>query len=329
MSTTKVLKYICVFGAGLLLTGCRGQITDKPPIHIHFNMMQQDRMEAQEENRFFADGRAMRPPVEGTVARGLLKDDTALYEGVDGSGELVSENPLEVTKAFLYRGQDRYNVFCTPCHGITGEGDGIIMTGKYGYVPAPSFHQDRLREASDGEIYSAIAHGVRTMPSYATQVPVKDRWAIVAYIRALQVSQNASENDISRFDVDIAELQDEFTAKKQREAELAEARKPAEGDADISAEAGEQLIVTNGCQACHSTDGSTIIGPSFKDLFGHDVELESGETVVADEEYIHESIVDPNAKIVKGFPPVMVPYDYLSDSEIKSIIEYIKTLSDN
>lgn len=329
MSTKGVLKYIGVFSVGLLLVSCRGQITEKPPIHPNMNMVQQDRKEAQEENKFFEDGRSMRQPVEGTVARGLLKEDVALYEGLDNNGNMIASNPLELTKSFLYRGKDRYEVFCTPCHGITGDGRGIIMTGRYGYVPAPTFHQDRLREAPDGEIYAAIHNGVRTMPSYSTQIPVKDRWAIVAYVRALQESQNATKDDLSKFDIDIATLESEFKDAQAKEAELAEARKPAGGDAEISANLGEKIFQQNGCQACHSTDGSVVIGPSFKGLFGHEVELEDGTTVIADEAYITESIVDPNAKIVKGFPPIMAPFDYLSDSEIKSLIEFIKTLSDN
>ena len=327
MSTKGVLKYICIFGVGLLLTSCRGQISEKPPIHPNMNMDQQDRKEAQEENRFFEDGRSMREPVQGTVARGLLKDNVALYEGLDNKGNMIASNPLELTKSFLYRGKDRYEVFCTPCHGITGDGQGIIMTGRYGYVPAPTFHQDRLREVPDGEIYSAIHNGVRTMPSYSSQITVEDRWAIVAYVRALQESQNATKDDLSKFDVDIAALESEFASKQEKAEQLAEARKPA--DVEISANLGEKIFQQNGCQACHSTDGSVVIGPSFKGLFGHEVELEDGTTVTADEAYITESIVEPNAKIVKGFPPIMAPFDYLPDNEIKSLIEYIKTLSDN
>lgn len=332
MSTKRFIKYGCLLGAALLITSCRGQLSEKPPVHPQQNMYFQDRYNAQQENTFFEDGRSMREPVEGTVARGLLKEDIAYYEGIDDNENFIAENPVELTKSFLYRGKERFEVFCSVCHGNTGDGKGIIMTGGYGYVPAPTFHQDRLREAPDGEIYSAIANGVRTMPSYATQIKVEDRWAIVAYVRALQESQNATKEDLQEFDVDIAALESEFQAQKEKEAELAEARKPKDsdsGDAEISAKLGEQVFAQNGCQACHSTDGSEVIGPTFQNLYGHEVELEDGSTVVADDDYIIESIVDPNAKIVKGFPPVMAPFDYLPENELKSLVEFIKTLSDN
>ncbi len=332
MSTKHFIKYGCLFGAALFLANCRGQLSEKPPVHPQQNMYFQERYNAQEENKFFEDGRAMRDPVEGTVARGLLKEDVAYYQGLDDSGNFIAENPVELTKSFLYRGQERFEVFCSVCHGNTGDGKGIIMTGGYGYVPAPTFHQDRLREAPDGEIYSAIANGVRTMPSYATQVKVEDRWAIVAYVRALQESQNATRDDLAGYDVDIAALESDFSDKKQKEAELAEARKSSDSDSgggNISADLGEQVFAQNGCQACHTTDGGAVIGPTFLNLYGHEVELEDGSTVVADDDYIIESIVDPNAKVVKGYFPVMPPFDYLPENELKSIVEFIKTLSDN
>src|SRR5690554_6891001 len=125
------LAGIVVLGVGF--TACQGQLSEKPPVHPNPNMDQMMRMEAQEENTFFADGRSMREPVPGTVARGLAKLDTEYYEGVDAAGNFVTSNPIDLTKAFLYRGKERYEVFCTPCHGQAGEGDGIIMVGNYGY----------------------------------------------------------------------------------------------------------------------------------------------------------------------------------------------------
>lgn len=173
MTAKNILKMACLSGAALVFASCRGQISEKPPVHPNMNMDQQPRMEAQEVNKFFEDKRSMRQPVEGTIARGLLKSDVAYYEGTDANGEWIADIPVEVTKELLYRGQERYDVYCSVCHGGTGAGDGIIMTGNYGYVPAPTYHQDRLREAPDGEIYSAIYNGVRTMPSYATQLKLK------------------------------------------------------------------------------------------------------------------------------------------------------------
>ena len=334
MTSKGILKIACVFGLGVMLTACRGQLSEKPPIHPNMNMDQQERKEAQEVNKFFDDNRSMRQPVPGTIARGLKKDDTAYYEGVDAQGNWIAENPVELTKSFLYRGQERYDIFCTPCHGGTGDGKGIIMTGGYGYVPAPTYHSDRLREATDGELYSAIYNGVRTMPSYATQIPVEDRWAIVAYIRALQASQNVDESEMNNYDVDLAALQQEYRDEQDRLAAIAEAR-TKEDAPEATPELGEQLVTQNGCIACHNIDGAAGgIGPTWKDLFGSETEgvNDSGErlTVTRDEEYIRESIINPAAFKMVGYEQgVMIAYDYLADHEIDAIVAYIKSLSDN
>lgn len=316
---------------GLVLGGCRGRITEKPPVHINPNMDQQPRKEAQEVNNFFPDGRLMRPPVEGTVARGLRKADLAYYEGVDENGNWVEEMPVEMTRALLYRGQERYNIFCTPCHGKAGDGQGVVTTGGYGYVPAPTYHQDRLREAPDGEIYSAIYNGVRTMPSYAHQIPVEDRWAIVAYIRALQASQYVTEAEMKEMGIDVDALKAEKTAELEEKA-AAEAETP-QSTIEPSLEIAEKVIATNACNACHSIDGSAIIGPTWKGLYGSEAEVitESGEyiTVIKDDEYIKESILNPEAKKTRGFETgIMVPYT-LTETELQSMIMYLKTLSDN
>ncbi len=334
MTAKNIVKIACLSGAALVFASCRGQISEKQPIHPNMNMDQQPRMEAQEVNKFFEDNRSMRQPVEGTIARGLKKEDVAYYQGVDANDEWISDIPVKVTKELLYRGQDRYDIYCSVCHGGTGAGDGIIMTGNYGYVPAPTYHQDRLREAPDGEIYSAIYNGVRTMPSYATQIKVEDRWAIVAYIRALQASQNVDENTIKQYDVDLAELQNEFKAEQERLAALAEARKP-EKEAEATPEMGKKLVGQYACGTCHNEDGSEGgIGPTWKGLFGSVTEgvNQDGETITItkDEAYIRESIVAPGAKKTEGYEQgVMAPYDYLSETEIESLVLYIKSLSDN
>lgn len=334
MTAKNILKMACLSGAALVFASCRGQISEKPPVHPNMNMDQQPRMEAQEVNKFFEDKRSMRQPVEGTIARGLLKSDVAYYEGTDANGEWIADIPVEVTKELLYRGQERYDVYCSVCHGGTGAGDGIIMTGNYGYVPAPTYHQDRLREAPDGEIYSAIYNGVRTMPSYATQIKVEDRWAIVAYIRALQASQNVSEDEINDYDVDVNELQNEYKAEQERLAALAEARTP-EKEPEASVQMGEQLVGQYACGTCHNEDGAEGgIGPTWKGLFGSTAQGIDAEgntiSITKDETYIRESIVAPGAKKTQGYEQgVMAPYDYLSDTEIESLVLYIKSLSDN
>ncbi len=180
----------------LVLGGCQGSISDKPPIHIVPNMDFQEKFEAQEANPFFKDDMAMRPPVEGVVARGHLNDDPMLYTGKNADGTFVKKMPVRLTTELMGRGRARFEIFCSVCHGSAGDGRGIIMTGNYGYVPAPDFHTDERRARPDGFFFDAMTRGIRTMPPYAAQVPVADRWAIVAYIRALQRSQHAGTNDV-------------------------------------------------------------------------------------------------------------------------------------
>lgn len=309
------------------MLSCRGQISEKPPIHPNPNMDFQERFNAQETNSFFENNMAMRPPVEGTIARGNLKQDDTYYEGLDEEGNLVEEIPVEVTRDFIYRGKERYDIYCSVCHGGTGDGRGVIMTGQYGYVPAPSFHTDNIRQMPDGHFYSAITNGIRNMPSYATQIKVEDRWAIVAYIRALQRSQNVPESEMEQFDVDLAQIQAEYQAEQERLAALEEER-AAGGNEDISAERGEQLYTQNACQTCHSIDGTRLVGPSFQGLFGSERTFNDGSTRVADEAYITQSIREPSSQVVEGYQNAMVPYDYLSEGEVQSLIEFIKTLSD-
>ena len=179
----------------VLLAGCRGTLKESPPIHINPNMDFMERFEAQEANDFFADNRAMRKPVPGTVARGFLREDVEFHTGRRSDGSYVDLMPVRFTTELAERGRERYDIYCAVCHGAAGDGQGIIMTGGYGFA-AIGFHNDRLRTIEDGYLYEVIARGVRTMPSYAQQIPVADRWAIVAYVRALQRSQDATAQDI-------------------------------------------------------------------------------------------------------------------------------------
>jgi hypothetical protein len=142
---------------------------------------------------FFNDDRSARLPVEGTVARGDLRDDTYLYTGKIGNA-LGDYMPFPVTKEVLERGRERFNITCTPCHGRVGDGNGFIPTR--GFRQPPSFHIDRLRKAPIAYFFDVDTNGFGVMPDYAAQVAVRDRWCIAAYIRALQLSQNAASGDI-------------------------------------------------------------------------------------------------------------------------------------
>ena len=332
MNFKEMFKIAGMVALGVSLSACQGQLSEKPPVHPNMNMDQQPRKEAQEVNNFFADGRSMRQPVEGTVARGLAKLDTEYYEGVDENGDFIDSIPVDLTRSFLYRGKERYEIYCTPCHGQTGAGNGIIMEGNYGYVPAPSYHEQRVRDLSDGELYSAIYDGVRTMPSYATQIPVEDRWAIVAYIRALQESQNISEEELQQYDVDIAALNSKAAGEQAKADSIAAAREASSEGQEPTIALGQETITANACGTCHNEDGSPGgIGPTWAGLFGSEGEVitESGETITVtkDEDYIRESIVQPNAKKPIDYAQgVMASYSYLSEVEIESIILYIKNL---
>lgn len=179
----------------LLAAGCyQGQPSKQPPIHLNPNMDDQPKYQAQATSEFFENGQAMRLPIEGTVARGELKEDVVYYTGKDARGNLVKNSPVEATLENLKRGRERFDIYCSPCHGRTGAGDGMVV--KRGMFPPPTYHQERLRDTADGHIFDVISNGIRNMPSYKSQVPVADRWAIVNYVRALQRSQNARATDV-------------------------------------------------------------------------------------------------------------------------------------
>jgi mono/diheme cytochrome c family protein len=138
---------------------------------------------------FFGDARSARPQVEDTVARGQLRDDSRLYAGKEGA-QPVGEIPLPITIKLVRRGQERYRIYCTPCHGQLGRGDGMVV--QRGYRRPPSFHIDRLRQEKAGYFFDVMTNGFGAMPDYAAQIAPEDRWAIIAYVRVLQLSQNAT-----------------------------------------------------------------------------------------------------------------------------------------
>jgi hypothetical protein len=157
------------------------------------DMHDQPRYRPLADSSFFADKRASRPLVPGTIARGHLRTDTRYFAGREGAA-FVTELPVKLTRDLLLRGQDRYDIFCSPCHGRAGDGEGMVV--QRGFRHPPSFHQERLYNQPVGHYYDVIANGFGAMASYASRIPVGDRWAIVAYIRVLQLSQNATIDDV-------------------------------------------------------------------------------------------------------------------------------------
>lgn len=164
------------------LAGCRQDMHDQP------------RYKPLAKSDFFGDERSARPQVEGTVARGQLKEDTRLHTGKVGQ-DFSAELPFALDHALLDRGQERFAIYCSPCHGQLGRGDGIVVQRGFRNRPA-SFHDERLRGKPAGYFFDVISNGFGAMQDYSTSIAVRDRWAIVAYVRALQLSQNATIDDV-------------------------------------------------------------------------------------------------------------------------------------
>lgn len=180
--------WLRVFAAGLLMTGVALTSACRLDMHV------QPRENPLARSDFYADQRSARPLVEGTVARGQLREDTYFYTGKNGSnpGDVM---PFPVTKEVLERGQERYNIYCAPCHSRVGDGNGFIPSRGFTRTP-PSYHIPRLQKAPVGYFFDVITNGFGIMPDYASQITPEDRWKIVAYIRALQLSQNATSADV-------------------------------------------------------------------------------------------------------------------------------------
>jgi hypothetical protein len=176
----KILQGL-LFGCLVLMAGCRQDMHDQP------------KFRPLRANPFFADGRSARPLVAGTVARGTLQEDDHLFTGRE-KNEFVTTFPFPVTEQVIRRGQERFNIFCSPCHGGLANGEGAIV--QRGLKQPPSFHIERLREAPVGYFFNVITNGFGAMFDYSDRIPVRDRWAIITYIRALQLSQNAKIDDV-------------------------------------------------------------------------------------------------------------------------------------
>ena len=200
-----------LFCAALLCpaaTGCKGETGEDPPILLERNMYDQERYNPQGYSQLFADHRTMRMPVQGTVTQESRDEDPETTTGLlpDKSGyvmtipDRLTRRPGEMAK-MVSRGRERFGIYCAPCHGLTGDGKGMVVCKREnvtdpcesrGFGPLPSYQDARIRQMPDGQMFATITHGVRTMPAYGAQIPVADRWAIVSYVRALELSQTAS-----------------------------------------------------------------------------------------------------------------------------------------
>jgi hypothetical protein len=175
----QVLWLTCVAATLFMIAGCD---------HLHQDMGNQPKNKPLSPSDFFVDGRSVRMPVENTVSRGSMDNDPLMVT------KDSTNFPVPLNDALLERGQERFRIFCSPCHGIQGDGNGMIVMR--GMKRPPTYHQDRLRQAPNGYIYDVITNGFGQMYNYASQIPPRDRWAIVAYVRALQLSRNAKVGDL-------------------------------------------------------------------------------------------------------------------------------------
>ncbi len=197
-----IVAVVATFLPLAIVADARWSKSREPKVHLVFDMDHQPKLKAQAASHFFADGHGFRPPVEGTVAAGELRADDHFERGVV-NGAWATELPaqIQLTDATMQRGQERFGIYCSPCHGHAGAGDGMVARraaelGEGTWVPPTSMHAANVREQAAGQLFNTITHGVRNMPGYSAQIPVADRWAIVLYVEALQRSQYAQLTDV-------------------------------------------------------------------------------------------------------------------------------------
>jgi len=303
MNVKQSLKHIAALSVSLAAlsssVGCRGWQSDSPPVHLNWNMDTQEKGKAYRKSDFFPDGRMMRTPPAGTVAQGYLHDDDHRSLGLIDGKAATSLPDIGDAQVAVKRGQERFNIYCAPCHGGAGDGNGTINSRLM--VKAPSFHDARLKEMPVGQIYQAILNGVNggNMPPYRHQIQEDDRWNVTLYVRALQKSKDPSVT-----------LGGQVVAAAAADASLEQK--------------GEVLFKTKTCNACHSIDGTRLVGPTWKGLYGSKEKTDKGEVVV-DDAYLTESILKPMDKVTVGYPPAM-PQVALTDEEVQQLIAYIKSL---
>lgn len=186
-----------------LVVRARMATSEKPRLHLIFDMDNQVKRKAQAYSPLFEDARAMRPPVEGTVARDELGPGSVMWSGRGGDEEFIDGFPkeIEITEEFVRAGQEGFNIYCAPCHGVSGYGDGMVSKRAEAlqegtWTPPTSLHDQTVRDRPNGHLYNTIKNGIRNMPGYGSQISLEERWAIVAYMRALQRSQGTSLEDV-------------------------------------------------------------------------------------------------------------------------------------
>jgi mono/diheme cytochrome c family protein len=191
-----LLSFIILVVLVVGIAGSRGKLSRKPPIEVFPDMDRQPKIRPQTPSSFFADGRASRLPVTGTVARGSAYLDAPVNTGlITGTTNFVANNPLQVTPQLMARGQQRYEIYCAPCHSSLGDGNGI--TKSFGMAVVANLHDPRIVQMTDGELFWVITNGRNLMGPYASQIEIEDRWAIVAYLRALQLASLGSQEDLA------------------------------------------------------------------------------------------------------------------------------------
>jgi mono/diheme cytochrome c family protein len=282
--------------------------TTQPRVHLVKDMDKQDRFHAQGQTPLFADGRMSRAQVQGTVAEGQYFEDESFVTGKSGEDYLTAMPAgIEVDDAMLARGQKQFEIYCGLCHGNTGAGDGSIherasslaAQGLAVWVQPTDLNSKRIMGMEDGKIFETITNGLGTMPAYAAQISPQDRWAIIAYTRALQT---------------------EYGVAGPSAEELA---------AMTPVDRGKLVHDQQGCVACHVSAGAGTLAPSFEGLIGSSITLASGETITVDLAYVTESLRDPMAKANSVMPipgMVMTPFTQLTDEEIADLFEYLSTL---
>jgi mono/diheme cytochrome c family protein len=302
-----VIGGVLLFIPIMLVALAMNSTSKDPRVHWVKDMDFQQKFNPQSVSAMFADGRTSRVQIEGTLALEddqMVGDPTGLYTGKVNNAYL-EKAPFPIDRAFVKRGQERFNIYCSICHGFDGAGGGTINLRakelEQGlWIQPTDLHSLYLGTQPKGQIFESISNGIRNMPGYAKQMPAEDRWAVVYYLDALRGTRPQSAEIVV--------------------------------DESLSSEAqqGQRLFKLKGCEVCHSTDGTLKVGPSFKGLFGSERELMDGSKIIADDAYLLESILDPMAKIAKGSVPAMVPDggQPLTSEDRANLIEYIKTLAD-